>query len=160
VCALIPELHHDGHSPQLTPDEQKAFYEKGLRPAIARLTDLTASKWPATYEDEMFHARGWNGQLSFCSRVVGEWLISNLGDAIRDSLAENGCSWGTGLVFFHQVKWVKHPSGHTLNAARSKEALHCFLEENNLSYNKIVNNGFWLINVGLKISSTYHHCLA
>jgi hypothetical protein len=117
VCTLIPELHHDGHSPQLTPDEQKAFYEKGLRPAIARLTDLTASKWPVTYEDEMFHVRGWNGQLSFCSRVVGEWLISNLGDAIRDSLAENGCSWGTGLVFFHQVKGVKHPSGHTLNAA-------------------------------------------
>ncbi|KAF9455564.1 hypothetical protein BDZ94DRAFT_1316104 [Collybia nuda] len=90
LLVQLPELYSDDRKAHLTQDEMKTFYECGLRPAIVSLSPDTASEWPATYSDEMFRARGQNGQLSFCTKIVAQWLVPELGDAIRLSLAENG----------------------------------------------------------------------
>ncbi|KAF9455548.1 hypothetical protein BDZ94DRAFT_1277936 [Collybia nuda] len=114
----------------------------------------------------MFRARGQNGQLSFCTKIVAQWLVPELGDAIRLSLAENGCSWGTGLVFLHQIRGVKHSSSHTPNFRSAEAALELFLQDNKLT---IKDPGEeegddeedrWWIDVGLEAISNFGHCLA
>jgi hypothetical protein len=159
VLVMLPDLHsEDRASSQLTQEEQKTFYEKGLRPAIERLTQTTASEWPATYSDELFRARGSNGQLSFCSKVVGEWLLPDLGNAIREALDENGCKWGKGLVFLHQLRGVKHSSPHGMQEGEASDALHAFLEMYNLTSILEDVTGKWRLDIGIEFRSSFDNC--
>lgn len=173
VRVLLPAIHTDRRSPELTQEEKAIFYEKGLRPAIANLTHITSSEWPATYSDEMFRARGPNGQLSFCSKVVAEWLVPELGNAIRDALTENGCTWGTGLVFLHQVRGVKHSSTHGINRESAKQALEIFLRDNHLTPGQGAEEGEegdeeadgrggekWWVDAAIEVISNFGNCLA
>ncbi|RDB15070.1 hypothetical protein Hypma_005467 [Hypsizygus marmoreus] len=158
---LIPELHHDQRSSQsLSQDELRIFYEKGLRPAVQQLLGDQAAEWPATYADEMFRARGRNGQLSFQTKVIPEWHLSELGDCIRACLAQNGCSWGNGMVFLHQIRGVKHSSSHNLDHDASQQAFEAFIADNNLDLTAIQSTGDWWIDVGVEISSEEANCLA
>ncbi|GLB33116.1 hypothetical protein LshimejAT787_0100010 [Lyophyllum shimeji] len=161
IRVMIPELYHDQRSsPRLSQDEQRIFYEQGLRPAMEELLGDKAAEWPATYDDEMFRARGKDGRLALTTKMFPEWLVDQLGDQIRASLQDHGCSWGTGLVFLHQVRGVKHSSSHSVDAECAQRALQDFIEENNLDLTSLQSSGEWWIDVGLEIASGEGNCLA
>ena len=88
VHILIPELYHKNQSQFLSQDAQRIFYQDGLHPAVQALDIARSAEWPATYNDEMFQARGTNSQLSFQTKVFPDWLVPYLGDAIREALQE------------------------------------------------------------------------
>jgi hypothetical protein len=158
IRVLFPGLVADGRSVYLTQEEQKTFYEKGFRPAVVDLLGDSAADWPPDYESEMFRARSHNGQLSFMSKMLPEWLVSLLGDKIREYLSMNEVSWGDGLVFLHQIRGVKNSSQHTPYEEDSKVALEEWLDENFLREEDLT--GDWWVDVGLQISSDEKECLA
>jgi hypothetical protein len=160
IRALIPELCKAGRrTPFLSQDEQKLFYEKGLRPAIQHILGDISAEWPATYNDEMFRARGHNGQLSFQTKVVPQWKLHLLGDTIRYYLELNGSSWAKGLVFLHQIRGVKHSSFHSFDTDSADKALRSFLQESNL-HHAVFGSGTWWVDVGIEISSPEKSCLS
>lgn len=172
VRVLLPELYSDDRSQNLSQEEQKTFYEKGLLPAMQYLDGDQAAEWPASYDDELFRARGRNGQFSFQTKIVNDFLLDEFGDAIRDCLAHYGCSWGTGLVFLHQIRGVKHSLQHTPNRESAQESLVEFLYQNQL-WNPEQNpdtdpvenltaseDSKWWIDVGIEVASSEQRCLA
>ncbi|KAF8956187.1 hypothetical protein BDZ97DRAFT_1764028 [Flammula alnicola] len=168
IRVLIPELYSKDRSQFLSQAEQKVFYEQGLLPAVQFLSDDQAAEWPATYDDEMFRARGRNGQLNFQTKVIAEWLVEYLGDYIRIYLEANGCSWATGLVFLHQIRGVKHSSQHSLGRDNANAALVNFLQQNQLLRPDNDDVGTlmsseqskWWVDVGLEVASQEKRCLA
>lgn len=161
IIMLLPELYsEDRKSPYLTQDELETIYDLGTRPAIEELSPGTVAEWPAKYRDEMFRARGSNGQLAFASKMLPAWLVGHLGDRIRAALARNGSTWGTGLVFLHQIRGVKHSTSHSPEPAAADAAFHDFLEQQGLSYGRINRHGTWYVDIGVEFSSPYGRCLA
>ena len=160
VRALIPELYDPQTcSPHLTQEDQKTFYEEGLLPAVQALCEDSAHEWPATYDDEMFRARGQNGTLSFQTKVIPSWSVRSLGKKIRAYLRRAGIPWGSGIVFLHQVRGVKHSSRHRLDNEAAREALMEFLRSVSLNPERVSLNGSWWVDVGVEISSE-ENCLA
>lgn len=158
---FIPELHHEDRSQFLSQQELEIFYQAGLRPAIERLEPEGANEWPATYADEMFRARGNNGQLNFQTKVLGDWLVPYLGDYIRSSLRDGGyAAWGEGLVFLHQIRGVKHANTHSIATGPARQALSDFMDQNELDPQLIHSPSPWWIDVGLEVDSKDGNCLA
>lgn len=160
IRVLIPDLYNERRSQFLSQDEQRIFYEAGLRPAIERLQLERAAEWPATYNDEMFRARGVNGQLSFQTKIVPDWLLRELGDYLRESLEENGYSWGEGLVFLHQIRGVKHSTTHSTTARAASEALSKFLTSNSLPIILLNAPHSWWLDAALEFNSKAGNCVA
>ncbi|KDQ22060.1 hypothetical protein PLEOSDRAFT_1108039 [Pleurotus ostreatus PC15] len=146
--------------PQLTQDEMKSFYNQGLRPAIVELTPAQSAEWPSTYEGEMWRARGRTGQLALSSKVVDAWYVSMIGQRIRSSLEENGVAWGRGLVFLHEIRGVKHGSGHSVGADAADRTLGDWLADHDLSREEMGESGTWYIDVGVEFVSLEERCLA
>lgn len=114
---------------------------------------------PATYQNELFRARGHNGVLSFGSKVLPDWAIKLFGYRLRYNLQQNGCTWGQDLVFLHEIRGVKnsifHPHGEPDVA---DAALKDFLQQNGLRYESLIEHE-WYIDVALEISSGEGKCL-
>ena len=108
----------------------------------------------------MFRARGSNGQLSFQTKMIPDWLIPYLGDYIRTSLANAGCSWGEGLVFLHQIQGVKHATSHSLQSRPARNALKAFLGQNDLDPAVLELDNSWWVDVGIEVDSKDKSCLA
>lgn len=108
----------------------------------------------------MFRARGRRGQLSFTTKMIPDWCVEDLGDHIRDSLTENGYSWGTGLVFLHQIRGVKHSTTHEFDTSSARPALEAFLVHNHLDIDTLSSGGQWWIDVALEIGSSDGQCIA
>lgn len=152
IRVFIPELYsEDRRSPFLTPGERKLFYEDGLLPAMKQLIEESATEWPSRYEDEMFRARGRNGQVNFQSKIVPYYLVSDIGGYLRSSFAENDSAWGTGLVFLHQIRGLKETHRHTDNWA--EEALSDFFCKNNISLDAIREHGEWWVDAAIEVHS-------
>lgn len=161
IRVLIPGLYDEQtRSPYLSQEDQKAFYEKGLLPAVQDLCESSADGWPATYDDEMFRARGRNGTLSFQSKMIPRWNVSSLGSTIRRYLRNAGIPWAKGIVFRHQVRGVKHSTGHELTVDAANEALADFLSTLFLDRERISSHGSWWVDVGIEVSSAEENCLA
>ncbi|KDR65253.1 hypothetical protein GALMADRAFT_148842 [Galerina marginata CBS 339.88] len=142
----------------MSQDHQRTFYEKGFRPAIAKLLNIESLEWPATYDDEFWRARGRGGQLSFCTKVIPKESVPLLGDAIRDALRDNGVPWYEGLVFLHQIRGVKHATSHTDTRTGARAALDDFVESNELDYDAL-RLATTYIDVGLNVVSDDGKCL-
>jgi len=161
IRVLIPGLYDsESRSPNLSQQHQKTFYEQGFLPAMQELCEDLAAEWPATYEDEMFRARGHNGKLSFQTKTIPEWQVRNIGSAIRSHLRRAGIPWARGIVFLHQIRGVKHSNFHPLDTTVAKESLVDFLQSAALDYDLLTSHGKWWIDVGIQVSSSDKNCLA
>jgi hypothetical protein len=164
LYAFIPALYTDRRSSVLSQQEQKLFYEEGLRIAVHNLSPLSAEEWPATYSDEMFRARGHKGQLSFTTKMLGSWEVPNLATALTGALAEGHLtrSWAKGIVFLHQIRGVKHANGHEFTPAAALLSLRTFLEDNHLNYADLIRDKYAVsyVDVGLETSSAEDKCVA
>ncbi|KAG6906448.1 hypothetical protein DXG01_013908 [Tephrocybe rancida] len=161
IRVLLPELYNEQRSPFLTQQEQITFYEKCLLPSVQKLTPNQASEWPPNYASEFFRAQNRRGQLSFTSKFFRAEEVPNLGTTLRESLAENGLTWGTGLIFLIQVRGVKHSTSHSLYSNNAEPALNVFLQQNHLCPFEIEHSfGSWWIDVGLEVISDQGNSLA
>lgn len=165
---FLPALYDDARStPFLSQGEQRIFYEHGLLPAIQKLLPLQSTEWTSTYDDLMFAARKKNGQLSFASKMVPEEILIHLGSEIRTALAAHGHNWGTGLVFLHQIRGMKHTTEHDMNLYSAEEALLGFLrdhqllteDEHDTSFLVNARGSAWYVDIGSQLSSANGNCL-
>ncbi|CAA7271230.1 unnamed protein product [Cyclocybe aegerita] len=161
IRVVFPALYGgDRLGSHLSQLEQTIFYEKGLRPAVVALIGNRAADWPPTYADEMFRARGHNGQLSLGTRVLPRWEVPSLGSAIRRALKDNGVLWGEGMKILHQIRGVKNSSTHGMNLPAAAYALDDWLRLNHLRP-AIMNmeSSSWFIDVGIELTSELGECL-
>ncbi|KAF8870793.1 hypothetical protein CPB84DRAFT_1754274 [Gymnopilus junonius] len=123
-------------------------------------------EWPVTYDDEMFHARGWSGTFSMQTKVTINWMSQYLREYIRDALESNGLDWGMGLVFLHQIHGIKNATTYSHTDAAAEESLVKFLKKNLLispeadSYDELLQSRKWWIDVGVEVASDQEQCLA
>ncbi len=141
----------------LTKQEQEAFYQSGLYPAIQELLPSEACEWPPSYNAELFRARKGKG-YSFGTKAVGDWAVSSLGPAIRRHLVANRYYWGGSLLFLLQIRGTKHGTSHGLRAENARQALGRYLSENHIPRHATAI-GKWWIDVGLEFHSDFGHCL-
>jgi len=158
IRALIPGLYNrEQPTSFLSQEQQSTFYECGLLPAIQQILGHEAAEWPAKYKDEMFRARGRNGQLSFQTKTFPKELVKDLGQCIREALLENSVEWGDGIVFLHQIRGMKHSSRHPPSEEVTRLALEEFLYDHGLPGLAVGLDeplrGRWWIDVGLEFSS-------
>jgi hypothetical protein len=144
----------------MTQEQQKVFYEQGLRPAIAEILSIEVQEWPSSYRDEFWRATGRNGQLRFSTRVVPKDRIHLLADAIRACLLANGVPWHDGLVILHQVRGVKHASSHAPTAFDARDQLRDFMHANTLNYRRLRTAATCYVDVALTVISDDGKCLA
>lgn len=136
------------------------FYDLGLRPAAVQLLGSQADEWPSNYGTEIFRAQGQGGTYQFQSKLVSHWHVAELGETIRGCLEANGCLWGIGMVFLHQIRGVKASTSHSLERHASEQALAAFLNSNNLDHQRMLLSGSWWVDVGIEINSVIDSCLA
>jgi hypothetical protein len=144
----------------LTDDEQKDFYEKGLRPALQELLDARGGELPPDYEAGLFVARQKKGNLALGTQKLPEWQVPRLSELIRRHLAANNIEWGTHIAFLHQIRGVKDETTHRpLNLESAETALEDFLDNNGLRLDSLTS-GKWLVDVGMEVASLSERCLA
>ncbi|TFK62821.1 hypothetical protein BDN72DRAFT_902928 [Pluteus cervinus] len=165
IRVFFPELYNDAgrrQGPFLSQEEQRIFYEQGLRPAIAELLGDKATEWPTTYQGELWRARARSGAFRFQTKVIPEWCLPVLAESIRDHLELNGVSWHHGIEFLHQIRGVKHATTHAVDEESAVSALDRFMTQNGLGEHleEMAASGDWWIDVGLEISSMAKDCVA
>lgn len=159
IRAFFPDLVSNGRAESLlTQEEQKAFYDFGLLPAIQELMPEESSEWPTSYASQLFLARKRQGAFSFGTKAVGQWNVPLLGDAIRQHLVRAGYNWGQSLLFLLQVRGTKHATSHGLRANDAQQALNCYFREISIPMDA-TENGEWWIDVGIEFRSELGYCL-
>ncbi|KAF8868355.1 hypothetical protein CPB84DRAFT_1857949 [Gymnopilus junonius] len=159
IRIFFPALYSEERKPHLSQDEQRKFYEFGLRPAIQRIDPAQMAEWPVMYDDKMFCARGQSRTFSMQTKVTIDWMSQYLGEYIRDALESNGLDWGMGLVFLHQIRGIKNATTHSHTDAAAEESLVKFLKKNLLispeadGYDELLQSGKWWIDVGVEVAS-------
>jgi hypothetical protein len=155
IRIVFPGLWNaDRTSVQLTNEERKDLYEKGIRPAIVSLHE-DSTEWPATYEDEVWRARRKKGGFAFRGVPLGDWCLPHIGQRIREELQNRDVHWANGFKFMHQVRGLKSASRHSPLANNPLAALREFLETIGLStiFDGNDESDLWWIDVGLEV-----HC--
>jgi hypothetical protein len=147
IRCFFPHLH-ERTSPVMTEDDLREFYEKGIRPAIARLAPQSLADWPPTYDAEVFRAsKPTVGGFSWGTKVIPRWGTLEFGELLRQSLQSNAVDWADDMVFQIQVRGVKNGSFHACRDDAVTEALDVFLDGYDID-----PNDQWFIDVGLEFS--------
>jgi hypothetical protein len=157
IHIFFPGLYSPQRSQRLTEEEQHAFYDKGLRPCLERLTEKTVGEWPATLSSERFRATKKSGAVSYSAKLVPPHINTLLGEGIRFKLVENGVEWGQDLFFLHTAKGTKHSQQHSWARDAAEAAFETFLSDCFLSQ-AALDDGEWYIDVGAEFSSPNGLC--
>lgn len=148
IRVLFPQLwSNDRDNSQLTQEEQRIFYEKGVHPAIVEISPEDATDWPTNYDSELWRARKRKGGFTFSTRPVAEWNIYTLSRTLRRKL-EAEVAWAKDFKFLHQVRGVKLATVHGANRDAAETALEEFKETNCLDIDP--DETSWWIDVGME----------
>ncbi len=166
VRLFFPDLYskdRDSGS-SLTQEEQRIVYNDGLCPAMHDLMEHAANDWPPTYADELFRAQKRNGSYSFTTKGVPGYLLSPLGDLIRQKLSNAGHAWGNSMRFLLQVRGIKHTTQHQLDEDAAELAFQELFRELGIHYppwNDIDADAddLWFADIGVEITSERGDCL-
>jgi hypothetical protein len=126
-------------------EEQAVIFDAGIRPAIAQLLPENVQNWPATHHDAVWRARNHQRGLQYGTIPVPNWLVEDLGPAIRERL-EGQHPWTQDMVFMVQMKGVKEATRHNPTVAMAAQQLDQLLQPLN------IHDGTWYIDVGLELS--------
>ena len=127
----------------LTPEELKLVYERGIRPAAIRTNPTAAGDWPATYKDEVFRAQNHGPGFSFTTCMVAACDVPDFTYYLRRYLAD--LDWGRDVLFMTQIRGVKLGTYHDPTPQGAQEALLDLTED------LLTDEGIWYIDVGLEI---------
>lgn len=159
IRIIFPGLYSDDRSSShLTRDQQREFYELGLRPAMVDLEQGEAAEWAPTYEAELTRARKKTGHMAFQRKGFPRWNVPILGPTIRHHLARNNVIWAEGFQFLHNVRGTKQGTLHSMDAHSADMALDEFLLELSLSRETLLR-GIWFIDVAIEFMSDDGGCL-
>src|SRR6266508_2740550 len=107
------------------------------------------------YADELFRAQKRNGSYSFTTKGVPGYLLSPLGDLIRQKLSNAGHAWGNSMRFLLQVRGIKHTTQHQLDEDAAELAIH-YPPWNDIDADA---DDLWFADIGVEITSERGDCL-
>ncbi|TFK16604.1 hypothetical protein FA15DRAFT_629305 [Coprinopsis marcescibilis] len=160
---LFPALHGPTRrSHHLKKEEEVAFLNQGLLPALREILDHRATGVALDHQSESFRTRLRNGRFAFGTNILPEWGVRSLADTIRQKLRENGVGWGADLLILHQIRGVKNATYSSGEGdEEALEATWQFLQEYGLDYDELIEDadsddgvGSWWVDVGMEIMSS------
>lgn len=161
---VFPGLYKRGETSNLSEENQRDFYEKGLLPAMEMVNRHYASEWNPTYNAEKSRARRMNGTYSYQTKVVSALDVTHLGQCLRECLAENNVQWANGFFFLLNVRGTKTGYSHTMSAEAATGSLNSYLDSLGLKDIYIASqdaefaaarglqDDVWFADVGLELS--------
>ncbi|TFK32541.1 hypothetical protein BDQ12DRAFT_772989 [Crucibulum laeve] len=161
IRILFPKLwSNERNGVILTQNEQREFYNLGLRPAMEELNPHEMSDWPALYDDEMFRAQKRSGAYAFQGKMVSHYDIDDLTPTIRRHLQANNVNWAEGFIFMFTVRGTKAISRHSMTEDSATTALADYLFALDIPIEATQDEQEqWYIDVGLEFYNAQHKCL-
>jgi hypothetical protein len=151
VRLFFPRLYDpERKDVELTFDQKKGLYEKGLLPVLRNLSPDTVTNWPVNYEGAQTRARKTRGMLQFGTRPFSGSRVRRLGWDLVDELG-TAFPWAQGLLFMIQLQGVKEANQHhpddmdSAEAALTNALSDLYLEE-------LMDEEHCYVDVGLELS--------
>lgn len=126
----------------------KEYYEEVLHPAIRQVAPLDYTRWPPSFNAEMFRVTDERGVRKPSSMQVAQHRLRELGSLVLDKLEL--LDWGIGAFFHHELKGAKTTNTHApYDEDARREGKSRFLTDFVLEE---IDQEDWFIDVGLTYS--------
>ncbi|KAG2029692.1 hypothetical protein BDR03DRAFT_1018076 [Suillus americanus] len=151
VRLFFPRLYNvDRKDVELTFEEKKGIYEKGLLPVLRALSPDTVTNWPVNYESAQTRARKTRGLFQYSTRPFSGSRVRRLGFDLSDTLAAE-FPWAEGMLFMIQMQGVKEAhQHHPGNMESAEDALKNALGD--FYYAELMEEDHCYVDVGLELS--------
>ncbi|KAG1817551.1 uncharacterized protein BJ212DRAFT_1299101 [Suillus subaureus] len=112
VRLFFPWLYNpDRKDVELTFEEKKGLYEKGLIPVLHELSPDTITNWAVNYEGVLTHARKTCGMYQYGTRPFPGNCVRHFSHDLAQVLGSE-LPWATGMLLMVQVQGVKEANQH------------------------------------------------
>ncbi|KAG1720856.1 uncharacterized protein EDB91DRAFT_1256796 [Suillus paluster] len=151
VRLFFPRLHHvDRKDVELTFEEKRGLYEKGLMPVLRNLSPDTVTNWPVNYEGAQTRARKTRGLFQYGTRPFSGSRVRRFGFDLAEALG-TAFPWAKGMLFMIQVQGVKEAhQHHPDDIDKAEDALRNALSD--FHYDELMEEGHCYVDVGLELS--------
>ncbi|KAG2355242.1 hypothetical protein BDR07DRAFT_1381622 [Suillus spraguei] len=143
VRLFFPRLYDSNtKDPELTFDQKKGLYEKGLMPVLQALSPDTVTNWSVNYEGAQTRARKARGLFQYGTRPFSGSHVRRLGYDLAERL---------GMLFMVQMQGVKEAHQHHPDDLDSADlALQNALSD--FYYDELMEEEHCYVDVGLELS--------
>jgi hypothetical protein len=164
IHVFFPALARTSKQPRLTQlseDEVRQFYERGLKPSMAQLVENL--DWPAEYISGPRNTPGTDGEDShagprdFRFATLPPVMLANFASNLRIHLQRNGVEWADKIFFVHTVCGMKSATTHLKKKDAARLAWIKALERAQIPL-EATDQGSWWIDVGLEFRSDDPGC--
>ena len=164
IHIFFPALARTSKQPRLTQlseDEVRQFYERGLKPSMAQLVENL--DWPAEYISGPRNTPGTDGEDShagprdFRFATLPPVMLANFASNLRIHLQRNGVEWADKFFFVHTVCGMKSATTHLKIKDAARLAWIKALERAQIPL-EATDQGSWWIDVGLEFRSDDPGC--
>ncbi|KAG0695742.1 hypothetical protein DFH29DRAFT_1005196 [Suillus ampliporus] len=151
VRAFFPRLYDpESQDVELTQEQKKGIYEKGVRPVIEELNYETSTNWSTDYEGALTRATKRNNRYQYSTRPFPANMVSRFGYELRLALIDV-FPWARDMLFMVQVQGVKEVNQHKpddehVATTALRRAMH------DLDYLGLLDETHCYIDVGLELS--------
>lgn len=151
VRAFFPRLYDpERQDVELTREQKKGIYEKGIRPVIEELNYETSTNWSTDYEGALTRATKRNNRYQYGTRPFPANMVSRFGYDLRLALID-AFPWARDMLFMVQVQGVKEANQHKpdnehVATTALRRAMH------DLNYLGLLDEPHCYIDVGLELS--------
>ncbi|KAG2048355.1 hypothetical protein BDR06DRAFT_976026 [Suillus hirtellus] len=151
VRLFFPRLSNpDRTDVELTFEEKKGLYEKGLLPVLRDLSPDTVTNWPINYEGAQTRARKARGLYQYGTRPFQGARVKRFGWALADKLKEE-FPWAEGMLFMCQMQGVKEAHQHLPDDLdRAEDALKNALSD--FYYEDLMEEPHCYVDVGFELA--------
>ncbi|KAG1727540.1 hypothetical protein EDB19DRAFT_1914211 [Suillus lakei] len=151
VRLFFPRLYDpDRKDVELTFEEKKGLYEKGLLPVLRNLSPDTVTNWPVNYEGAQTRARKTRGMFQYSTRPFSGSRVRRFGFDLTTTLAA-AFPWAEQMLFMIQVQGVKEAhQHHPTDMDKAEDALMNALSD--FHYDDLMEEEHCYIDVGLELS--------
>ena len=144
---FFPRLYSENREHvQLTVEERRIVYKRGIRIAAQRTNATAVGDWPATYDDEIFRARNHARGFSWGTRLVAACDIEEFTRHLEAALDK--FDWAREIRFMTQIRSVKLGNYHDATQASAQTSLQEFTQD------VLTVDGVWYVDVGLELSES------
>ncbi|KAG2133223.1 uncharacterized protein EDB93DRAFT_1107682 [Suillus bovinus] len=151
VRLFFPRLYDpERKDVELTFEEKKALYEKGLLPVLRNLSPDTVTNWPVNYEGAQTRARKTRGMFQYSTRPFSGSRVRRFGHDLVEEMV-TAFPWAEGMLFMVQLQGVKEAhQHHPDDMDRAEDALANTLSD--FYFDELMDEEHCYVDVGLELS--------
>jgi hypothetical protein len=152
VRLFFPRLYNpERKDVELSFEEKKGLYEKGLMPVLIGLSPETVTNWPVNYQGALTRAKKTSrGMYQYSTRPFPGNCVRRFGHDLARTLG-TAFPWAKGMLFMVQVQGVKEANQHRPgDIDEAEDALMKTLSD--FDYDDLMGEEHCYVDVGLEMS--------